>query len=146
MSLAKRYVGLHIWRANSAHSSCQTCCRACIRRDSLPQETTTNAVYSLTCKTCDVEYIGETKRAIRIREKEHRDAVRLGQCPKSAVAEHVHASVVPHEVDWSSLQFLDRAGRKMERKIREAFHIYQRKPVMNRDTGVERSPPWNAIL
>ena len=111
-----------------------------------PQETTTNAVYSVTCKTCDAEYIGETKRAIRIREKEHRDAVRLEQCAKSAVAEYVHASVVPHEVDWSSLQVIDRAGRKMERKIREAFHIYQWKPVMNRDTGVERSPTWNAIL
>ena len=33
-------------------------------KDSLPQETTTNAVYSVTCKTCDAEYIGETKRAI----------------------------------------------------------------------------------
>ena len=86
------------------------------------------------------------KRAIRIREKEHRDAVRPGHCTKSAVAEHVHSSVVPHEVDWSSLQVLDRAGRKMERKIREAFHIYKPKPVMNRDTGVERSQTWNAIL
>ena len=111
-----------------------------------PQETTTNAVYSVTCKTCDAKYISETKRAIRIREKEHRDAVRLGQCANSAVAEHVHASVVPHEVDWSSLQVLDRSGRKIERKIREAFHTYQRKPVMNRDIGVERSPTWNAIL
>ena len=72
-------------------------------KDSLPHETTTNAVYSVTCKTCDAEYIGETKRAIRIREKEHRDAVRLGQCKKSAMAEHVHSSVVPHKVDWSSL-------------------------------------------
>ena len=90
--------------------------------------------------------IGETKHAIRIREKEHRDAVRLGQCAKSAVAEHVHSSVVPHEVDWSNLQVLDRAGRKMERKIREAFHIYKRKPVMNRDTGVDSSQTWNAIL
>ena len=62
-------------------------------KDFLPQETTTNAVYSVTCKSCDTEYIGETKHAIRIREKEHRDAVRLGQCAKSAVAEHVHASV-----------------------------------------------------
>ena len=90
--------------------------------------------------------IGETERAIRIREKEHRDAVRLGQCAKSAAAEHVHASVVPHKIDWSSLQVLDRAGRKMERKIREAFPIYQRKPIMNRDTGEERSPTWIAIL
>ena len=40
-------------------------------KDSLPQETTTNAVYSVTFKTCDSEYIGEKKCAIQIREKEH---------------------------------------------------------------------------
>ena len=118
----------------------------CPGQKGCPQETVTNAVYSVTCKMCDAEYIGETKRAIRIREKEHRDAIRLGQCANSAVAEHVHTSVVPHEVEWSRLQVLDRAGRKIEHKIRKAFHIYQRKPVMNRDTGVERSPKWYAIL
>ena len=31
-------------------------------KDSLPQETRTNAVYSVTSKTCDAEYIEETKR------------------------------------------------------------------------------------
>ena len=31
-------------------------------KESLPQETTTNAVNSVTCKACDVEYIEETKR------------------------------------------------------------------------------------
>ena len=46
-------------------------------KDYLPQETMAHADYSVTCKTCDAEYIGETQRAIRIREKEHRDAVRL---------------------------------------------------------------------
>ena len=146
MGLAKRYriartagVRCSFFMPNMLRSLYQA-------EDSLPQETTTNAVYSVTCKTCDAEYSGETKRAIWIRETEHRDAVYLGQCAKSAVAEHVHDSVVPHEVNWSGLQVLDRAGRKMERKIWEAFHIYQRKPVMNRDTGVERSPTWNAIL
>ena len=48
-------------------------------KDSLLRETTTNAVYSGTSQTCNAEYIGETKRAIPTREKEHRDAVRLGQ-------------------------------------------------------------------
>ena len=32
-------------------------------KDSLPHKTMTNAVYSVTCKTCDVEYIGERKSA-----------------------------------------------------------------------------------
>ena len=63
----------------------------------------------------------------------------------SVVAEHVHDYVVLHEVDWSSMQVLGRAGQKMERKIKEAFHNYQKKPVMKRDTEVERSVMCNSV-
>ena len=69
----------------------------------------THAVYSVTCKTCNAEYIGETQRALRVRGNEHRDAVRLGNCLKSAVAEHVHNYEVPHEVDWNSLKVVDKS-------------------------------------
>ena len=115
-------------------------------KDVLPQELSTHVVYSVNCKTCDAEYVGETQRALRVREKEHRDAIRLGHCSKSAVAEHVHDCETPHEVDWNSLQVVDRARRRTERKVREAFHIYKRQPAMNRDAGIERSAVWNAIL
>ena len=115
-------------------------------KDALPLEATTHAVYSVTCKTCNAEYIGETQRALRVRGNEHRDAVRLGHCSKSAVAEHVHNYEVPHEVDWNSLKVVDKSKNRAERKVREAFHIFQRQPQMNRDEGVERSATWNAIL
>ena len=80
-------------------------------KDALPLEATTHAVYSVTCKTCSAEYIGETQRALRVRRNEHRDAVRLGHCSKSAVAEHVHDHDVPHEVDWNSLKVLDKSKK-----------------------------------
>ena len=72
-------------------------------------EATTHAVYSVTCKTCNAEYIGETQRAFRVRGNEHRDAVRLGHCSKSAVAEHVHNYKLPHEVDLNSLKLMDKS-------------------------------------
>ena len=56
-------------------------------KDALPSEATTHAVYLFTCKTCSAEYIGETQRALRVLGNEHRDAVHLGHCSKSAVAE-----------------------------------------------------------
>ena len=40
----------------------------------------------------------------------------------------------------------DRASKKKERKIRQAFHIYKRKPQINRDQAVERSAVWNVVL
>ena len=56
------------------------------------------AVYSVKCKTCKDEYVGETKRALGVR-KEHSDAIRLGLCSKSAIADHVHDHF-PLEADW----------------------------------------------
>ena len=65
---------------------------------------------------------------------------------KSAIAEHVHEQSMPHEINWQGMKAIDRARRKRERKIREAFHIQKRKPQLNRDGGVERSTIWNAFI
>ena len=70
--------------AFGAHFSHQT--RLCSL--GLPTDSITSAVYSVKCKTCSGEYVGETFRALRVRKKEHCDAIRLGQSSKSAIAEH----------------------------------------------------------
>ena len=41
---------------------------------------------------------------------------------------------------------VDRARRQVERRVREAFHIYKRQPKINRESGLERSAVWNAVL
>ena len=115
-------------------------------KDKLPYDTKTHSVYSVKCKTCGEEYIGETQRALCVRMKEHRDAIRLGHCSKSAIAEHVHQQSSPHEIDWSTMRVIDGAKWTKERKIRESFHIQTRAAKINRDTGVERSMVWNGAL
>ena len=65
---------------------------------------------------------------------------------RSAVAEHVHAGLEPHDIDRQSLKVIDGASWKWERKIQEALHIGMRKPRMKRDIGVERSAIWDAVL
>ena len=103
-------------------------------------------MYSVKCGTCDNEYMGETQRALGVRKKENCDAIRLERVERSAVAEHVHAGLEPHEIDWQNLKLIDRASWKRERKVREALHIGIRKPGMNRDIGVERSAIWDTVL
>ena len=80
------------------------------------------------------------------RKTKKSDAVRLSQCSKSAIAEHVHDHPSPHDMDWSTLQVVDRARRQVERRVREAFHIHKRQPKINRDSGLERSAVWKAVL
>ena len=57
----------------------------------------------------------------------------------SAIAEHVHSEDPVHEVEWNSMKVIDRAGKKIERKVREAMHIHSNKPEINRDGGIEHS-------
>ena len=59
-------------------------------KDPLPIGSTTCTVYSVKCKTCSEEYVGETLCTVSVRRKEHSDAIRLGHGSKSAIAEHVH--------------------------------------------------------
>ena len=94
-----------------------------------------------------MEYIGETQRAIGVQKKEHQSAVRLVDFSKSAIAEHVHSEDPVHEVEWNSMKVIDRAGKKIERKVREATHIHRNKPGINRrDGGIEHSSVWTTIL
>ena len=115
-------------------------------KDRLPKDTQTHCIYSLKCGTCEDEYVGETLRAIGVRAKEHRDAVSTGDHKKSALAEHVLSHEKLHEINWRSLNAVDKATNMKEPKVREAFHIQKRKPGLNRDKGVEKSTPWDTIL
>ena len=115
-----------------------------LAKDRLPKDTQTHCIFSLKCGTCEDEYVGETLRAIGVRAKEHRDAVLTGDHKKSALAEHVLSYEEPHEINWRSLNVVDKAANMKERKVREAFHIQKRKPGLNRDKGVEKSTTWDA--
>ena len=82
----------------------------------------TNAIYLVKCKTCDEEYGGETLRALQVRAKEHRDAIRLGNTERSALAQQVAKQEEPHEFDWKkTMSVIDRAQAWQEQKLREAL-------------------------
>ena len=61
-------------------------------------------------------------------------------------AEHVHDHPSPQGMDCSTWQVVDRASRQVERRVREALHIYKRQPKINCDSGLKRSTVWNAVL
>ena len=54
---------------------------------------------------CNSAYIGQTKRLLGVRLKEHQKAVFTGDSEKSALAEHVLKT--GYEIDWSNDMFLD---------------------------------------
>ena len=62
--------------------------------------------------------------------------------------EHVriHNQSSLYEMDWSIFCAIDQGSKKKEGKIRKAFHIYKRRPRLDRDQGEERSAIWKTVL
>ncbi|ETW93509.1 MAG: hypothetical protein ETSY2_51300 [Candidatus Entotheonella gemina] len=77
-------------------------------------------MYRIPC-SCGKEYIGETKRALRTRLKEHQAATRRGETEKSAIAEHAWAE--QHCPAWDEVTILEQAEREDILRIKEAFCI-----------------------
>ena len=113
-------------------------------KDPLPIEKQSNVVYEIPC-TCGKVYIGETKRHLGTRLKEHKDACVKCQTDKSAIAEHAWAE--DHPINWSGTKILQRASHTMELVMKEALCI-QSTPAdsrFNRDGGYELPDCWFAL-
>ena len=95
-------------------------------KDVDPPSSKAGVVYRVPC-SCGKEYIGETKRALGTRIKEHQSATRKGEIEKSAIAEH--AWTEQHHPIWDQTAVIEQA--KMwtyyGSKKHSASHWLQRK-------------------
>ena len=103
-------------------------------KDPLPTEKQSNVVYEVPC-TCGKVYIGETKRRLETRLKEHKDASAKSLTDRSAIAKHAHAN--DHPINWAGTRILQRASRNMELVMKEALSIRTtpEQTRFNRDSG-----------
>ena len=114
-------------------------------KDALPMEKQANIVYWIPC-SCGKAYIGETKRRLQTRLREHQDACRTQSLQKSAVAEQAWGS--HHHINWKDTSVINRARRPEELLLKEAIHI-QVTPAgkcLNRDGGKGIPRCWTAAL
>ena len=113
-------------------------------KDMLPVGKQSNVVYSIPC-SCGQVYIGETKRRLETRLKEHRYACKKGMTEISVVAEHAWEN--SHSIDWEEMSVLDKA-RGLDLLMKEALHIWIA-PVdkcINKDGGLEIPDCWTALV
>ena len=73
-------------------------------KDPIPTEKKTGVIYQIPCKEYNAVYIGETKRSLKTRQKEHMDSVRLDKAERSALAEHT--SLTGRDVGWSNTKII----------------------------------------
>ncbi|XP_026317432.1 uncharacterized protein LOC113228374, partial [Hyposmocoma kahamanoa] len=89
-------------------------------------------VYKLDCE-CGLSYIGQTKRSICTRVKEHIADVKHRRVNKSAVCEHVMDKPT-HSMKFDKPQVLAKEVRYLPRMLREAIEI-KKHPNFNREDG-----------
>ncbi|XP_026744741.1 uncharacterized protein LOC113506080, partial [Trichoplusia ni] len=99
-------------------------------------------VYKLDCD-CGLSYIGQTKRSIGTRVKEHIADVKHRRSTKSAVVEHAEGS--SHYIRFDQPQILAKEPKFLPRMFREAIEI-KKHPNFNREDGWKISPTWDPII
>ncbi|XP_045457453.1 uncharacterized protein LOC123667636, partial [Melitaea cinxia] len=100
-------------------------------------------VYKLDCD-CGLSYIGQTKRSIKTRVKEHIADLKHRRYTKSAICEH-SLDTASHYIRFDKPQILAKEHRFQPRMIREAIEI-KKHPNFNREDGWQLPPAWDPII
>jgi len=107
------------------------------------------AIYKIPCKECEVVYLGETKRKLGTRTKEH-----FASCQKAFLSQAVHQSVkndtgLPfhflhsgHSFDFDKVQLVQRERNWVKRKILEALYIQTTANTCNLNSGMKFDENW----
>ena len=111
--------------------------RRIIKRQKLPILEQANVIYEMKCKKCNtpISYIGETKRKLMERFKEHCSNSNI-ESNKSEPMTHAQQTHQNNSQNHWDIKILDRAFSDTDRKIKEAIQIKKLKPTLNRKYGI----------
>lgn len=95
-------------------------------------------VYKIDCNNCNACYVGQTKRHLSTRIKEHRVGIKKHVNCHSVVSEYrLHCG---HDFDWNDVNVLHREGHTKKREIAEMFFIKRNCNAINSQRDKERLP------
>ena len=119
----------------------------CKHKSALPPNSYTG-VYSVRCG-CGINYIGESKKRVATRLKEHERDIFHGRWSNTGAAGH--AAVCTNSFAFEDAKTIAFESNYHRRKIREALEIRRARrtgaSLVNRDEGtVCTTTEWNALL
>ena len=107
-------------------------------KDILEHQRQSNVVYRISCLDCDAKYIGQTKRQLKTRIREHRQDINRKSGSPSVISHHKIEN--NHEFNWDHVEVLDRETSYEKRLISEMVHIKRHKSALNKQSDTERLP------
>lgn len=76
-----------------------------VQKDKNKHSSKSSIIYKINCKDCEATYVGQTKRQLGTRIKEHAKNIRLESSRHSVVTEHIINK--QHTFDWDNVKILD---------------------------------------
>lgn len=103
------------------------------RKDVTPYLERSGVVYQIPCSDpgCSSSYVGQTKRTLLHRIREHKLAVRQGDTEKSALALHLTENP-GHDPAWDEIKILYNSAYYHERLLKESWAIQNTNNINNR--------------
>jgi len=90
-------------------------------KDRLDAQQVTEIVYKINCEDCDKVYIGQTKRHLATRIKEHRSNIKNSSGNFSVTTDH--RLKFNHDFDWFKPNILYKERNRKKIEIAEMFYI-----------------------
>jgi len=81
-----------------------------------------DVVYEISCKSCDLKYVGTTKRALQTRVNEHDADIKKGK-QTTGLSQHINET--KHTADLKNIKILDIERRESKRLMLESLRIQQ---------------------
>ncbi|XP_055542782.1 uncharacterized protein LOC129728370 [Wyeomyia smithii] len=103
----------------------------CNSKDKVPPDEK-SGVYQIPCKNCSAVYIGQTRRKLKVRLREHKNAVDNDRANESSVAAHTISQ--NHAIDWENAKLLKNVRKTSNLNAWESMYITTAdNPLMNED-------------
>jgi len=88
-----------------------------------------NVIYQINCRDCNASYVGQTKRQLKTKVKEHRNNIKLDSKNHTVISEHIITK--NHSFDWDKVKILDHETNYFKRLVSEMIHIKEQKNSLN---------------
>jgi len=94
-----------------------------------------NVVYKIFCNDCSASYVGQTKRQLKTRTKEHVNNSKSISAKPSVITEHMRE--FSHSFDWNNVKILDTETNYFKRSVSEMLYIRQQHNGINAQKDTE---------
>jgi len=94
-----------------------------------------DVVYKINCLNCDNSCVGQTKRQLSTRLKEHMSDIRKKNDTLSVISNH--RLEYNHDMNWSEATILDIESSYVKRIVSEMVHIKRQHKGLNKQSDTD---------